>query len=261
MARSSGGSSPTALHQKWLANAERHGVSPDVIAEITRRQHVGPESFTVLATMTEINDPDGKSFMLLPPGISAEDARRAVLMTYIVNAGTGYGSAGGSRADFPATPYSASEVRRIVDRQQANRWSYAGVPALRNAGGALVTTPNGMLMGLGGNWIHGQFSQRGGTTYGDIFLVNLDHRLGPAWQLRAIVESGRMWFRGDGTPIKGGRDLDRVLHHEERHCQQWARRGPVGMSAGYLAEEARVRIFGGMNRFEDDAGLADGGYR
>jgi len=32
------------------------------------------------------------------------------------------------------------------------------------------------------------------------------------------------------------------------------------MSAGYAEEEIRRRIFGGVNWFEKDAGLHDGGY-
>jgi len=33
------------------------------------------------------------------------------------------------------------------------------------------------------------------------------------------------------------------------------------MPARYLAEEARSRVLGGINRFEEEAGLRDGGYR
>lgn len=115
-------------------------------------------------------------------------------------------------------------------------------------------------MGLGGSRIADQFSQQGGTTYGDIFMVNIDHSAGPAQQLRQIVGSGHSWYDVGGKPADSRWDLDRVPHHEERHSQQWARLGTERMTAAYLAEAARVKIFGGTNWFEKDAGLRDGGY-
>src|ERR1700739_5127292 len=119
--------------------------------------------------MEEIKDPGGKSYFPLPPGTGGHDAREATLMTYIVNAGTDYGRPGTWPADFPETPYSAAEVARIIKRQKANSWSYSrDVPLVARNGGRLATTPNGMLMGLGGNWIQRQFSQRGGTNWRDL---------------------------------------------------------------------------------------------
>ncbi|EUA53576.1 hypothetical protein I550_5214 [Mycobacterium intracellulare 1956] len=52
-----------------------------------------------------------------------------------------------------------------------------------------------------------------------------------------------------------------MLHHEERHAQQWAARGYLGMLTGYGRELFRELAFGATNRLEADAGLADGGYR
>ena len=136
-------------------------------------------------------------------------------------------------------------------RQNANRWSYnRDVPFVHRNGGRLVATPNGMLMGLGGNWIQRRFSQRGGTTWGDIFMINAGRVADPAEQLHRIVSAGHAWRL----------DLDRVLHHEERHAAQWANRGYLGMLAGYGREVLRELVFGAVNRFEADAGLADGGY-
>jgi hypothetical protein len=89
--------------------------------------------------------------------------------------------------------------------------------------------------------------------WGDLFMVNGNRGSDPARRLRDIVESGRT------SPA--GPDLDRLLHHEEIHAQQWAALGPIQMPARYLAEEARVRILGGTNSFERNAGLSDGGYR
>jgi hypothetical protein len=239
--------------KKWLENAERRGVSSGVVDEIARRHAITPESFRILEKMDEINDPDGKSFFLIPPGTSGHDARRATLMTYIVNAGTDYGRAGKRPTDFPDTPYSAAEITRIIKRQKANRWSYSrDVRFVQRNGGRLVTTPNGMLMGLGGNWIQRPFSQRGGTTWGDIFMVNTCKVADPAERLRRIVRSGHAW---------GNLDLDRVLHHEERHSRQWAAKGYAGMLRDYGWELVRELVFGATNRLEEDAGLSDGGYK
>ena len=77
------------------------------------------------------------------------------------------------RRDFAPTPFSADEVLRIKARQAGNAWSYARAVRVADAGGArLVTTPTGMLMGAGGNAALRMCSQLGGTTWGDIFLIN-----------------------------------------------------------------------------------------
>lgn len=249
--------------QAWRDNAARRGVAPDVVAEIARRHAVTPASFRVLGTTTEIRDPDGKSFFLLTRGTGGDDARAVALCAYILNAGTGYGTTGAHRTDFPPTPYGAAEITRIMLRQKANRWSYSrDVRFVDRNGGRLVATPNGILMGLGGNWIQRQFCRRGGTTWGDIFMVNMGAVTDPAGWLRRIVESGHAWYlRADGTPAQSRLDLDRVLHHEERHCRQWAAKGYVGMLRDYGRELVREYAFGAINRLEEDAGLADGGYR
>lgn len=253
------GPSPGGYYKQWLENAERRRVSPEEIVKIAREQHITPDSFKVLEKMEEVKDPDGKSFFVIPKGTGAAEMRKATLMTYILNAGTDYGAAPGTK-DFKETPYSAAEASRIADRQSANDGSYVNAWTMDQTGGRFVTTPNGMLMGLGGSWVADQFSQQGGTTYGDIFLVNIDDSADPAQQLRQIVGSGHSWYDVGGQPADSRLDLDRVLHHEERHSQQWARLGTEGMTAAYLAEAARVKVFGGTNWFEKDAGLRDGGY-
>ncbi|OBH06045.1 hypothetical protein A5696_24610 [Mycobacterium sp. E2699] len=235
----------------WLENARRRGVPADVVADIARRHGVTPEAFGVLDRLEEIKDPHGKSYFLLSRDIGGDDARTATLLTYVLNAGTDYGKA--PRTDFPETPYTAAEVARIINRQNANRWSYArDVGFVHRNGGRLVTTPNGILMGVGGNMIQRQFSRRGGTTWGDIFMVNMGRLADPAERLRRLVRSGRAWSR---------LDLDRVLHHEERHCRQWAAKGYLGMLRDYGRELFREFVFGETNRLEADAGLSDGGYR
>ncbi|MCV7091837.1 hypothetical protein [Mycobacterium interjectum] len=236
----------------WLQNARRRGVATDVVAEIARRHAIAPDSFDVFEGLEEIEDPQRKSYFLLPRSISGDDARMVTLMTYVLNAGTDYGKAGQRGADFPETPYTAAEVARIINRQNANRWSYSrDVRFVHRNGGRLVTTPNGILMGAGGNWIQRQFSRRGGTTWGDIFMVNVGRLADPAERLRRIIRSGFAWQH---------LDLNRVLHHEERHCRQWAAKGYGGMLRDYSWELFRELVFGETNRLETDAGLSDGGY-
>jgi hypothetical protein len=251
------GPSPDGYYAQWLENTERRGVPPEVIVDIARRHDITPDDFKILEHMKEIKDPDGKSFFLLDEGTSGEDARKAVLMTYILNAGSDYGAAGrkpGVKNNFGETPYSADEVQRIIDRQDANDWSYDDdVAFVDGNGGRLVTTPNGMLMGAGGNWLQDMYSQKAGTTWGDIFMVDIDDPKDAGQQLSNIVDSGHMWYADDnGKPYEGGLDLDRFLHHEERHSQQWADKGYVGMMWDAITDS---------DGLEEDAGLSDAGYR
>jgi len=251
------GPSPDGYYAQWLANAERQGIPPEVIVDIARRHGITPEDFEILEGMQEFKDPDGKSFFLIPEGTGGDDARRAVLMTYILNAGTDYGDAGRKRSvknDFAETPYTADEVQRIIDRQEANDWSYDDDVGFVDAnGGRLATTPNGMMMGLGGNGLQDLYSQQAGTSWGDIFMVDIDDPADPGRQIGDIVESGRAWYADDdGNPYEGALDLDRLLHHEERHSQQWADKGYVGMLWDVATDSEGI---------EENAGLSDGGYR
>ncbi|MGW4113993.1 WXG100 family type VII secretion target [Actinosynnema sp. NPDC004786] len=247
-------------YRQWLENAVRRGVSVDTIKKIAADHHITPEDFKVLEGMEEIReDEDGdgtsKSYFMMPTDISGDDAAKAVRMTYIMNAGTDYGTEG-EKTDFAPTPYGSDELNRIVERQRANDWSYnEDVAFVHGNGGRLVTTPNGMMMGLGGNLIQDQFSQLGGTTYGDTFMLNIDDPEDAAQQLREVARSGHAWYDGDDGPQRGALDMDRLLHHEERHSQQWANEGHARYVASYVWE----RITGG-NETEEDAGLSDGGY-
>jgi hypothetical protein len=243
---------PEGYYKEWLENAERQGVPPETIVDIARRHNITPSSFDVLNNMTRVKDPDGKSFFQIPKGTSGEDARKAVLMTYILNAGTDYGD--NPTTDFTPEPYSADQVQRIIDRQNANSWTYdEDVAFILNNDGALMTTPNGMLMGMGGNWVQDQFSWKGGTAWGDIFMENIDHGHNPAQQLQQIVESGKSWNVGaDGVPRAGSLDLDRLLHHEEMHSRQWADKGYFGMLWAAMTDSDGI---------EREAGLGDGGYK
>lgn len=247
-------------YRQWLENAVRRGVPIDTIKKIVAEHHITPEDFKVLDGLEEIReDEDGdgifKSYFLLPTDISGDDAAKAVRMTYLLNAGTDYGTEG-ETTDFAPTPYGSDELRRITERQQENSWSYDDdVGFVHGNGGRLVTTPNGMMMGLGGNLVQDQFSQRGGTTWGDTFMLNIDDPQDPAQQLRQVVTSGHAWYEGDNGPHQGALDADRLLHHEERHSQQWAREGYSGFLSSYVWEQVT-----GGNETEEDAGLSDGGY-
>lgn len=259
------GPSPDGYYAEWLANAERQGVDPGVIVQIARDHGITPEDFAVLDGAEKITDPQGKSFFLLPTGISGDDARKAVLMTYILNAGTDYGE--GTEHDFPIEPYSSAEVQRIIDRQQENGWTYRDdVGFVHGNGGRLATTPNGILMGLGGNWLQDKYSLNGGTTWGDIFMLNIDDPADAAQTLRDAVRSGKGYYTFDDGSIGPGQlDLDRLLHHEERHSQQWADLGYAEFIATYAAESAGTWLINlgpweYDNWFERDAGLHDGGY-
>ncbi|MCJ0890591.1 MULTISPECIES: hypothetical protein [unclassified Rhodococcus (in: high G+C Gram-positive bacteria)] len=61
-----------------------------------------------------------------------------------------------------------------------------------------------------------------------------------------------------GAYLTKGNTARRVLRHESVHADQWARFG-LTFPFRYLAEEARHR--GPANKYEREAGLADGGYR
>ncbi|MFD6162358.1 WXG100 family type VII secretion target [Nocardia sp. NPDC060256] len=250
----------SGYYRQWLENAVRRGVSIDTIKQMIAENHITPDDFKILEGLEEIReDEDGdgifKSFFLMPTNISGDDAAKAVRMTYILNAGTDYGTEGES-TDFKPTPYGSAELRRIIDRQKKNSWSYDDdVSFVHGNGGRLVTTPNGMMMGLGGNLIQDQFSQHGGTTWGDTFMLNVDDPKDPAQQIREVARSGYAWYDGDNGPYRGNLDLDRLMHHEERHSQQWAREGYTGFLASYVWEQ----ITGG-DETERDAGLSDGGY-
>lgn len=61
-----------------------------------------------------------------------------------------------------------------------------------------------------------------------------------------------------GVFLTGAVPARRLLRHEAVHVDQWARYG-LGFAMRYWWEE--VRNPGARNRFEIEAGLADGGYR
>jgi EspA/EspE family len=253
---------PTGNYQEWLQNAARQNVPPETIADIAKRFVVTPQSLGVLDKMEQVKDPQGKSYFLAPDGMSAEDMRKAAVMTYIFNCGTDYGE--GTANDIEPTPYSANEVQRVIDRQSANAWSYEnGVPFVDANGGRLMTTPNGMLMGLGGSPLQDVFSEDGGSTYGDIFMFNIDDPDDAAQTLLDVVTSGVQWYPqpdGNGAPGSNNLGLDRLLHHEEMHSAQWQALGREGFIAAYAAGAVLEWWKDVPNPLEVAAGSEDGGY-
>ncbi len=258
------GPNPGGTYEEWIRNTVVNGVSAATVIDIADDHGITPDSFGVLDGLQRIEDADGKSFFMLDTDMSADAARNAVLMTYIFNAGTGY-----ENGDFAPTPYSSEEVQRIIDRQADNAWfSYEqDVAFVPHNGGRLVTTPNGMLMGLGGNELQDVFSQAGGSTWGEIFMINEDDVEDPAERLEAIIEQGT----APGSEL----DLDQLLHHEEIHSQQWAEYGRLDYMLRYtdantdLVWESDWGPFGHWeiqtvdgedNEYEVEAGLEDGGY-
>lgn len=274
----------TPLYDQWLVNAARNGVHSDEIVKIAREAHITPSDFDVLVDLESVTDNDGKTYFLvdLEGDVAQADMPKIVAMTYVLNAGTGYGSAAGhEHNDFAETPYSADEVQRITQRIDANLWTYglAGwwqpVTEIHLTGGKFAATPNGMLMAMRGPAWHVGFTtdfivQRGGTTTGDLFTISGTSD-DPAQYLRTLIESGTF----------GDLDLDRVLHHEEIHSQQWAEIGELFFGPAYLqaeleaavnrsksqAEKEAAAAAAGMtveewelNRYEQQAGGRDGGY-
>ncbi len=265
------GPNPGGLYEDWIRNTVENGVSVATVLAIARDHDIRPDDFAVLDGLQVTTDPDGKSFFVLDADMSGDEARAAALMTYILNAGTDY-----EGGDFAPTPYTSAEVQRIIDRQEANAWSYdQDVAFVHENGGTLVATPNGMLMGAGGNWLQDLYSQGGGSTWGDIFMINQDDVDNPEELLNDIITGGF-------APNSSSLDLDRLLHHEEIHSQQWAEHGYAGFIAAYADEQFDVEVVwidiegdwipvavpvpvplirdGCGNSFEEGAGLEDGGY-
>ncbi|MBA3311596.1 MAG: hypothetical protein H0U28_16355 [Nocardioidaceae bacterium] len=262
------GPNPGGIYANWIRNTVENGVSVYTVIDIARDHDIRPDDFDVLDGLQEITDPDGKSFFVLDTDMSGDAARVAVLMTYILNAGTDY-----ENGDFASTPYGSAEVQRIKDRQADNAWfSYdRDVGFVHGNGGRLVTTPNGMLMGLGGNEIQDVFSQAGGSTWGEIFMINEEDVENFEERLDDIITQGI-------APNSSSLDLDRLLHHEEIHSQQWAEYGYLDYIARYADASTDVvwewgpgwtglvghweiqQVDGEDNEYEVDACLEDGGY-
>ncbi|HYJ66882.1 MAG TPA: hypothetical protein VEX15_04390 [Nocardioidaceae bacterium] len=243
------GPNPGGYYEEWIRNTIENGVPIETVISIARDHDIRPDDFKVLDGLKRIEDGDGKSFFLLDTDMTGDEARRAVLMTYILNAGTDY-----SGGDFRPEAYSSAEVQRIIDRQLQNSWTYDDdVAFVHSHGGRLVATPNGMLIGAGGDELIDAFSTAGGTTWGDTFMLNENDVEDPEQRLEEIIRSS---YAPESTSL----DLDRLLHHEERHSRQWAHYGHDEYIARYAWAVVTSHGDGCLNRYEEDAGPSDGGY-
>lgn len=233
---------PGALYREWVRWTLAAGLTSDQVVERAGDEGVTATTFEPLAGRTVWRGPDGR------PYVRVDDARRArelARLTELLNGGRP----------------SLGDPRR--DR---NSWSYTGLFGL-NAGdagtavrrGALVATPEGTMMAAAGrralravpnpvDW----FAARGGTTWGEIYLVNGSHD-DPAEVLRTTVESGRR------PPGSGAPSLARLLRHERVHSEQWARYGYVRFIWEYVIRHDPRKPC--EHPLEREAGLADGGYR
>lgn len=78
---------------------------------------------------------------------------------------------------------------------------------------------------------------------------------GPAQELRNLIQSGTSTWQADDGTLRQGNDIDRILHHEERHSQQWAHEGRANFLRQYFWPTDAD-----PNPFESNAGGSDGGY-
>ncbi len=233
---------PDDLYREWVRWTLASGLTPEQVVGRAREEGVTAATFAPLAGRTVWRGPDDR------PYVRVDDARRArelVRLTELLNGGRP----------------SRTEARR--DR---NRWSYAGLFGLNrgDAGtavkrGALVATPEGTMMAAAGpralralpnpvDW----FAARGGTTWGELYLVNGSHD-DPAEVLRTSVESGKR------PPGSGAPSLARLLRHERVHSEQWARLGYARFIWAYVIRHDPRKPCD--HPLEREAGLADGGYR
>jgi hypothetical protein len=257
--------SATDLYREWLQNALDAGVSRSEIKKIARNLGLRPQDFEVLRGLPRCQDPDGKTFFMLSGFMTPGEIRSATIMAYVFNARTDYDAAddpgnpqnrSNSANNFVERPYSTATIEAIAARALRNTWSYRTVAELVMAGGgAAVATPNGMLMAIAGNPIVGALSQKGGTTFGDVFMLPVDNPPDPSAMLRQIVANGSKPDDQGGTT--NWIDLDRLLHHEEIHSRQWAVEGKLLFPIHY----AEAEPLPGENVYEWGAGLRDGGYR
>ena len=116
-------------------------------------------------------------------------------------------------------------------------WSYdRDLRFVDRNGGRLVSTPNGMLMGLGGNWIQGLFSLQGGTAWGDIFMANIVRCTDPCEQPPPRVRSGT---RGNRPPWQALGEQPQpgtaCVTMRRRHSANGAAKGYLRMSLGTTA--------------------------
>lgn len=232
---------PDEWYREWIRWTLASGHTPPEVVDIARHEGVTAATFAPLAGRTVWRGPDDRPYVLI------DDARRArelARLTELLNGG---------------------RPGRTDARRHRNRWSYTGLFGLNrgDAGtavnrGALVATPEGTMMAAAGrralravpnpvDW----FSARGGTTWGEIYVVNGSFD-DSAEVLRTAIESGRR------PPGSGAPSLARLLCHERVHSEQWARYGYARFIWEYVIRHDPRKPCD--HPLEREAGLADGGY-
>ncbi|WP_166353192.1 hypothetical protein [Phytoactinopolyspora limicola] len=232
----------TTMHREWISWTLQTGLTPADMVERARQEGVDQNTFDLLRDVTIWRTPDGRPYARIE---DAGDAREIVRLIELLNGGT------------PST---------TDERRDANSWSYSSLFGLRNGdvglvlnnGGALVATPEGILMAAPGGKHLGIipntvdiFSARGGTMWGEIFVLNGSHD-DPASILEDTITNGVP------PPGSGAPSLERLLRHERVHAEQWARLGYTRFIWEYLTNGPSNPC---EHPLEIEAGLADGGYR
>jgi len=225
---------PPGLYREWIWWTMLSGVPPAEMVRRAEQEGVTADTFKVLDGLAVFRSPDGRPYFLLDDDEGAKEIARAV---ELIN---------GRQPSY-------SEARR-----DANNWTFDGplwlqsdVSLVLDNGGAIVATPEGILMAAAGDSDLGLpnlvdlFSVNGGVTYGEMFVTNGSHD-DPAEVLRAAVTQDTL----NGVP------LSPLLAHERIHSEQWAVYGYYRFIYEYLREGGD----GCENRFEQEAGLEEGGY-
>lgn len=232
----------TTRHREWISWTLKSGLTPGDMVERARQEGVDQDTFEALDGATIWRTPEGRPYVRIE---DASDARQLVRLTELLNGGA------------PST---------TDERRDANSWSYSSMfgindgdagLVLRN-GGALVATPEGIAMAAPGpehldvipNTVD-VFAARGGTTWGEIFVVNGSYE-DPASVLEDTIADGVP------PPGSGAPSLERLLRHERVHSEQWARLGYSRFIWEYLTNGPSNPC---EHPLEIEAGLEDGGYQ
>lgn len=242
---------PSLYMREWIGNKIDDAVLNSDLIDFANGEGIHDDVFAPLEDLEVIRDPEGRAFFSIT---EASQAGEISALTELL--------AGGQP--------SLSDPRR-----DENGWSYSnsGSPVARTLpdvdlvlrrGGAVVTTPEGIVMGQVANTVEadlggsspvplpnpsGVWAHRGGTMYGELFLINRDSQ-DPAASLQTIIE--------DGTMHSNGHPLYRVLRHETVHAEQWADFGVSSFIWEYfVANDPNDPC---NHALEIDADLEDGGY-
>lgn len=257
---------PSVFTREWIMNAQSNGHSGSLLLDHARTHDVNDTTFGVLTAHEQVRDPTGRAYFVVTERAGIE---RIQFLTELLAGGSPVDSAW--RRDANAWSYGSPRSTGM----RALNWIARGTAEIDapitarkifETGGAIVTTPEGILMAAPGPDFHpvvgpftwlpnyaSVFAMRGGTMYGEVFILNTQSE-DPARTLRDRIESSAVHPSGE-------LQLERTLRHERVHAEQWANHGLFQYPVLYLAFEAQVGL-GQLchNPFEVAAGLEDGGY-